>query len=93
MWAMRCAASRCKLNPEGGFSLFALGVFSMTGPVWVQALALLAVGVPIACIVLPLAVLAVGGIIGCAECACCRLGIIKSAPGVLTISRRDLSHA
>lgn len=65
----------------------------MTGSVLVQVLAAVAVGGPLVFIAGLVLMLAVGGVIGCAECACCRLGLTKFAPGVMKMPGRAVHTA
>ncbi|MHB9004223.1 MAG: hypothetical protein ACYC6C_09180 [Coriobacteriia bacterium] len=65
----------------------------MTGSVLVQILAALAVGGPLIFIAGLVLMLAVGGVIGCAECVCCRVGLTKFAPGVAHMPGRAVHAA
>lgn len=60
----------------------------MAGSLVAQVVAILAVGLPAALLLALALMLAVGGVIGCAEWVFSRIGLTKWAPGVERIPHR-----
>ena len=60
----------------------------MTGPFGLQILLGIVLAVPTLVIFGTALMLAIGGIMGCAECVLARLGAIRFAPGVAKVGHR-----
>jgi hypothetical protein len=63
----------------------------MVGPAWTQVLLIALVAVPAVVVAGITLMLAIGGVIGCVECACCRFGLSRFAPGVIVPSERRVA--